>query len=99
MLKAQTKSKLITDSNSSIREIKETIASKDFGKEITINYYPDFASNIISFKKNIIPINGISHIKTYYCAAQGFLSSHIADRHGFNDDDTYYNSSLDIALI
>ena len=98
--KQQAKSKLIGESNSSFRKKQEAIASKDFGKEITINYYPDFASNIVSLGEDIIPINGISHIKTYFCGEQGFLSSYIADRHGFNnDDDIYNNSSLDIALI
>ncbi|MBO8219523.1 hypothetical protein [Prochlorococcus marinus] len=95
-----TSAEKINNDSKNFNTAEEALINDGLGRDYSLNYYPDFATNIIDLKKNILPINGISNIKTYYCNEQGFLSNYFSDRHGFpNNDDVFESQKIDIALI
>ncbi len=49
---------------------------------------------------DIFPLSGISNIKTIFCNEEGFFSSYISDRYGFNNPDEVWNKDeIDTIVI
>jgi hypothetical protein len=48
---------------------------------------------------DLLPLSGISDKKTFLCNEDGFFSSYLSDRYGFNNDDNIYNKKEYIILI
>jgi len=50
-------------------------------------------------QKKVLPISGISRVKTYLCNEDGKMQSYISDKYGFNNKKDLYDEKIDIALL
>ncbi len=71
--------------------------------DVAIRYLPRVLLNDKLFniqKINLFPLSGISNVKTINCNAEGFFSSYISDRYGFNNPDNVWNEKeIDFVII
>lgn len=58
--------------------------SKKENENITIRVYPNLH---LEDQNEILPLSGISNIKTIFCNENGFFSTYFSDRYGFNNPD------------
>ena len=93
----------VTGKKYDTRSILEVYTSEKKNKEIALRYAPkillerrdDEIGNI-----NLFPLSGISNIKTIFCNEEGFYSSYVSDRYGFNNPDEVWNQDeIDTIII
>ena len=67
------------------RSLKEIYNdSKKIDEKIVISISPE---NFLFESNNIFPLGGISNSKTIHCNENGYFSSYVSDRYGFNNPD------------
>ena len=93
----------VTGKKYDTRSILEVYTSEKKNKEIALRYAPkillerrdDEIGNM-----NLFPLSGISNIKTIFCNEEGFYSSYVSDRYGFNNPDEVWNQDeIDTIII
>ena len=93
----------ITGKKYDTRSLLEVYTSEKKNKEIALRYSPkillerrdDEIGNM-----NLFPLSGISNIKTIFCNEEGFYSSYVSDRYGFNNPDEVWNQDeIDTIII
>tara|TARA_B100001741_G_scaffold308318_1_gene304368 strand:+ start:887 stop:2074 length:1188 start_codon:yes stop_codon:yes gene_type:complete len=70
--------------------------------DVAIRYLPRVLLNdkLNIQEINLFPLSGISNVKTINCNAEGFFSSYISDRYGFNNpDDVWNEKEIDFVII
>ncbi len=71
--------------------------SKKENENITIRVYPNLH---LDDQNEILPLSGISDIKTIFCNENGFFSTYLSDRYGFNNPDYEWDKKeIDYLLI
>tara|TARA_B100001057_G_scaffold449045_1_gene489896 strand:- start:1040 stop:2233 length:1194 start_codon:yes stop_codon:yes gene_type:complete len=85
------------------RSLLDVYNDEKKNEDVAIRYLPQ-----ILLKKNndeiknldLFPLSGISNIKTIFCNEEGFFSSYISDRYGFNNPDEVWNKDeIDTIII
>ena len=93
----------VTGKKYDTRSLLEVYTSEKKNKEIALRYSPkillerrdDEIGNM-----NLFPLSGISNIKTIFCNEEGFYSSYVSDRYGFNNPDEVWNQDeIDTIII
>ena len=85
------------------RSLLDVYNDEKKNEDVAIRYLPQ----ILLKKKNneiknleLFPLSGISNIKTIFCNEEGFFSSYISDRYGFNNPDEVWNKGeIDTIII
>ncbi len=85
------------------RSLLDVYNDEKKNEDVAIRYLPQ----ILLKKKNneiknleLFPLSGISNIKTIFCNEEGFFSSYISDRYGFNNPDEVWNKEeIDTIII
>ncbi len=80
------------------RSLKEIYNdSKIIDEKIVISISPE---NFLFESSNIFPLGGISNSKTIHCNENGYFSSYISDRYGFNNPDSEWDEDeIEFMLI
>ena len=85
------------------RSVLEVYNDKKKNEDVAIRYLPQI---LLKRKKgevgnlDLFPLSGISNIKTIFCNEEGFFSSYISDRYGFNNPDEVWNKKeIDTIII
>lgn len=80
------------------RSLKEIYNdSKIIDEKIVISISPE---NFLFESSNIFPLGGISNSKTIHCNENGYFSSYISDRYGFNNPDSEWEEDeIEFMLI
>ena len=80
------------------RSLKEIYNdSKIIDEKIVISISPE---NLLFESSNIFPLGGISNSKTIHCNENGYFSSYISDRYGFNNPDSEWEEDeIEFMLI
>ena len=81
-----------------------TLSRKEFlkkekiiDKNIVVTVHP---TNHMNLKENkILPLSGISNVRTIYCNEGGFYSIYNSDRYGFNNPDEEWDKKIDFILL
>ena len=86
-----------------LRSILEVFEDeKKINEKVALRYLPKILlnNNISLSNKDLFPLSGISDIKTILCNEEGYYSSYISDRYGFNNpDEVWDNSNVNAILI
>ncbi len=86
-----------------LRSILEVFEDeKKINEKVALRYLPKILlnKNISLSNKGIFPLSGISNMKTILCNEEGYYSSYISDRYGFNNpDEVWDNSNVNAILI
>ena len=70
------------------------------GIEVYPAVYPSLHNNIPINGKNIIPIGGISRVRTIFCNENGEYTDYESDEYGFHNPKGLYNfSKLDVGIV
>ena len=85
------------------RSVLEVYNDEKKNEDVAIRYLPQI---LLERKKgevgnlDLFPLSGISNIKTIFCNEEGFFSSYISDRYGFNNPDEVWNKKeIDTIII
>ena len=85
------------------RSVLDVYNDEKKNEDVAIRYLPQI---LLERKKgevgslDLFPLSGISNIKTIFCNEEGFFSSYISDRYGFNNPDEVWNKKeIDTIII